>query len=460
MPLLEQLASSLTSSPARATVLRNTMVPVCAPIPQSLGRDASIRTTLLFFFFCSGYGIAQFDGSCVCSDPTVVGSGCQFSNSRTCSGSGVAQSDGSCVCSDPAVGTGPSCSEYTNSRTCSSNGVAQSDGSCVCSDPAVGTGPTCSEYTNSRTCSGSGVAQYYGSCLCFGPAVGTGPSCQYSNSGTCSGDGVAQFDGSCVCSDPAVSTGPSCSEYSNSRTCSGNGVAQHYGSCVCSDPALGTGPNCQYSNSRTCSGNGVAHLDGSCVCSDPAVGTGPTCSEYSNNRTCSGSGVAQFDGSCVCETDSFGDACQASATALVYNFAGVSLVDMSEQEKEDFKIEIRRAYITAATFAGIRIAITASARQRRDVPPQHSGSDGTASCREFQHAVDAGQFPSWMAGLECRSRPGCTWDNQSLTCSDIGRHGLNATNMLANVTLGSQQRDRRQDGTCPVDHLFSDNLCA
>ena len=477
---------------------------------------------------CSGYGIAQFDGSCVCSDPTVVGSGCQFSNSRTCSGSGVAQSDGSCVCSDPAVGTGPSCSEYTNSRTCSSNGVAQSDGSCVCSDPAVGTGPTCSEYTNSRTCSGSGVAQYYGSCLCFGPAVGTGPSCQYSNSGTCSGDGVAQFDGSCVCSDPAVGTGPSCSEYSNSRTCSGNGVAQfdgscvcsdpavgtgptcseysnsrtcsgngvaqHYGSCVCSDPALGTGPNCQYSNSRTCSGNGVAqfygacvcsdaavgtgptcseysnnrtcsgngvaHLDGSCVCSDPAVGTGPTCSEYSNNRTCSGSGVAQFDGSCVCETDSFGDACQASATALVYNFAGVSLVDMSEQEKEDFKIEIRRAYITAATFAGIRIAITASARQRRDVPPQHSGSDGTASCREFQHAVDAGQFPSWMAGLECRSRPGCTWDNQSLTCSDIGRHGLNATNMLANVTLGSQQRDRRQDGTCPVDHLFSDNLCA
>ena len=108
----------------------------------------------------------------------------------------------------------------------------------------------------------------------------------------------------------------------------------------------------------------------------------------------------------------------------------------------------------------MRVDLIAAARQRRAVPPQYSGSDGTASCREFQHAVDAGQFPSWMAGLECRSRPGCTWDNQSLTCSDIGRHGLNATNMLANVTLGSQQRDRRQDGTCPVDHLFSDNLCA
>ena len=80
---------------------------------------------------CSGRGVGQYDGSCVCF-PASAGPACQFTNSATCSGNGVPQKDGSCNCSDPAVGTGPSCSEYSNSATCSGHGVAQQDGSCDC----------------------------------------------------------------------------------------------------------------------------------------------------------------------------------------------------------------------------------------------------------------------------------------------------------------------------------------
>ena len=133
---------------------------------------------------------------------------------------------------------------------------------------------------------------------------------------------------------------------------------------------------------------------------------------------------------------------------------------MSEQEKEDFKVKIGEAYVMAVrdvtiTVNGItramvtsdvlRIDLVTAARRRRDAHSQHSGSDSTTSCREFQHAVDVGQFPSWMAEQECSSLTGCTWDNQSFACG--GGSSFNAPNMLAKITLGSKQRNRRQNGT-------------
>lgn len=200
-------------------------------------------------------GIGGLD--CKCTADT-----CLYTNNRTCSGNGVAQYDGSCICTSPTIGTGPSCSEYTNNETCSGNGVAQPDGSCECTSPETGVGLTCSEYTNSETCSSNGIAQANGNCVCARESAG--PRCEYTDSVTCSDNGYAQEDGSCRCNSGLTGTGPTCSEYTDAVTCNGNGAAQDDGSCSCDQSSAG--PSCEYTHVDTCSNNGVAQDDGSCDC--------------------------------------------------------------------------------------------------------------------------------------------------------------------------------------------------
>lgn len=64
-----------------------------------------------------------------CNMTNATGPDCDRTDAASCFGNGVAQYDGTCECSDPATGTGPTCTEFSNQQTCNDNGVAQYDGS-------------------------------------------------------------------------------------------------------------------------------------------------------------------------------------------------------------------------------------------------------------------------------------------------------------------------------------------
>lgn len=143
---------------------------------------------------CSGNGLLDSAGNCICFDLNVgFGPSCNITNATACSGKGVYNPlDGTCSCFSSTLGEGPTCSEYTNNATCNGNGAAQKDGSCICFDSIRGVGPTCSVFSNTLPCGNKGIATDGGGCfwLCdhvrrgdAGCRIGRGQQC-----GKCEGD--------------------------------------------------------------------------------------------------------------------------------------------------------------------------------------------------------------------------------------------------------------------------------
>jgi tetratricopeptide (TPR) repeat protein len=92
-------------------------------------------------------------GGATCSTCAAgyTGANCQHSDSSTCSGHGIVQQNGTCVCSEGWTGAncnicapgfaGPAC-EFSAATTCNGHGAVQSDGTCLC-EPSW-TGANCS----------------------------------------------------------------------------------------------------------------------------------------------------------------------------------------------------------------------------------------------------------------------------------------------------------------------------
>lgn len=255
---------------------------------------------------CANDGSCLPNGTCYCHSGWK-GPLCQYSDATTCTGHGVAQSDGSCVCAPEFAGNG-SCS------ACAANYYDY---------------PTCRFCDASTTCAGGGTCSTTGTCECLAGFAGAG--CQFSDATTCNGRGVAQSDGSCVC-ETGFAGNASCSactpndyyDYPNctfcdaATSCGGNGSCSTTGTCECSSGF--TGPACEYSDIVTCNGHGLALIDGACSCT--AGYTGPSCAQCAGDYyayptckycepavTCSGAGTCTALGDCTCVAGVTGAAC-------------------------------------------------------------------------------------------------------------------------------------------------------
>ncbi len=291
-------------------------------LPATYQNNAAVR--IGFHWMNNGNGTLVFPSIAVnnisltytCPAGTA-GSTCQYSDAVTCNAHGVAQANGSCVCSTGFSGANcnacaadyygyPACTYCLASATCASHGTCSATGTCTCSAGYAGSG---CQYSDATTCSGHGVAQTNGSCTCstgFSGATCNAcaanyysyPTCTFCSAATtCNNQGTCSASGTCVCS--MGFTGASC-QYSNATTCSGHGVAQANGSCVCATGFSGAAcdscatdyfgyPACLYcSAATTCSAHGTCSAAGGC---QGAAGyAGPAC-QYSDATTCSGHGT-------------------------------------------------------------------------------------------------------------------------------------------------------------------------
>lgn len=209
-----------------------------------------------------------------------------------CSGHGICDGNGKCVCVDGFAGEhcdqcagnmfGDNCDIMcTDDETCSANGFCQADGSCRCEEGYMGTncdrcedglfGACCGQACDEQTdCDDKGLCNGLGQCVClfpFAPA-GTAPNCdgcvpgRYQDdcekvciaSDTCSGNGECDSEGDCACfpgfagahCDHCVDGffGPNCGRFCQEETtCSGHGVCDFKGECECDE--YFSGPNCQ-----------------------------------------------------------------------------------------------------------------------------------------------------------------------------------------------------------------------
>ena len=256
--------------------------------------------------YCSGHGICQRGGYCVC-DPGWEGATCKQSYCPSgCSGHGACAATGGCVCDAGFAGT--ICDQVIclGNGNCTGHGACLEGGICACEKGYLGA--ACNVIDDDEKCSNHG--QTAAPCPCPQYSCSYPPSCSYSPSCppvSCRRTpvrsdlthkmhaGVTDEHGNCKCD--LWFTGPDCSLALCMNNCSDHGACDsRTGICWC-DPGWTAGDCSKQLCYNNCTGHGTC-FEGVCTCQDGF--SGDDCSIFPCLNACSGHGAC-YNGTCACD---------------------------------------------------------------------------------------------------------------------------------------------------------------